>query len=212
MKIKLWTMAILLMLACFAFVSSASACALPDEGLSNRLQCGRLSARLLSQDVSVSVASDVVNSPRGTSPNDAMPVPDAWQDMGPGGSIWYKIPYSENFRVLDFWLETNLPDVASFSIYSPDQTEGLSPATRPVGRGTHSKSDPDNVIRWKASYAKPGIWYIYLFNNTEKPISFKLNNNQQSTPVKKCISYWEYLPSGQYVLWTDCGFYTGPKD
>jgi hypothetical protein len=212
MKIRFYAIAIFLMLICFSAVSSVSACELPDEGLPSRLQCGRLSARSLFQNPSVSVASDVASSPRGTSPNDAMSVPDAWQDMGPGDSVWYKTPYSENFRVLEFWLETNLPDVASFSIYSPDQTDGLSAATKPVGRGTHSKSDPDNVIRWKASYAKPGVWYIYLFNKTDKPISFKLNNNQQTTPVKKCISYWEYLPTGEYVLWTDCGFYTGPKD
>ncbi len=212
MKIRFYAIAILLILAYFVSVPSASACVLLNEGTSSLSECRRLAVQVMSQVASISVASNIVNSLRGTSPNDAMPVPDGWQDMGPMGSVWYKIPYSENFRLLEFWLEMNLPDVAGFSIYSPDQTDGLSPATKPVGRGTHSKNDPDNVIRWKASYAKPGVWYIYLYNRTDKPISFKLNNNQEYTPVKKCISYWEYLPTGQYVLWTDCGFYTGPKD
>lgn len=212
MKIRIGVILVSMLLANFAVLSAASACVLPDEGVTSRLECVRYSAPSLSQDSSTRAATNISIPPQGTSPNDAMPVPDGWQDMEPGGSVWYKIPYSENFRLLEFWLEMNLPDVAGFSIYSPDQTDGLSPATKPVGRGTHSKNDPDNLIRWKASYAKPGIWYIYLYNRTDKPISFKMNNNQQYTPVKKCISYWEYLPTGQYVLWTDCGFYTGPHE
>lgn len=205
MKIKFTIIAFILALTNFTTLSPAAACVPSDEDATNRLACVRFPPR-------APAAALVVKNPQGTSPQDALSVPDAWQSMGPHGSVWYKIPYSENFRLLEFWLEMNLPNVAGFSIFSPEQIEGLSPATKPVGRGTHSQSDPENIIRWKASYAKPGVWYLYLYNRTDQPISFKMNSNQQSTPVKKCISYWEYLPTGEYVLWTDCGFYTGPKD
>lgn len=148
--------------------------------------------------------------PLGVSPATARDVPDEWQALDPHASVWYKTSYSDSFRLLEYWLETNLPDVAEFAVYSPDQKDGLSAATRPVGRGTHSKNDLENIIRWKAGYALPGIWYVYLTNRTDNPISFKLNHNQENVQTKTCISYWEPL-GGVMILWTDCGRYGPPK-
>ena len=151
-----------------------------------------------------SIASAVpVNIPSGTSPSAARDVPDEWQFLDPHASVWYKTTYSDNFRMLEYWLEMNRPDVAGFAVYAPQQSDGLSAATKPIGRGTHNKNDPDNVLRWKAGYAWPGIWYVLLTNNTDQPISYKLNQNQAVVPTKTCFSYWEVIID-QPAYWTEC--------
>ena len=94
--------------------------------------------------------------------------------------------------MLEYWLETNRIDAASFAVYSPQQSDGLSAATKPIGRGTHNKSDPDTVLRWKAGYAWPGIWYVLLTNNTDQPVSYRLNHNQENVAAKTCISSPEF--------------------
>ena len=180
----------------------SSACIIDDDGLSNCI--------LPKPAVAVPSVALAPPLPLGDSPAQARDVPNEWQALEPRASIWYKTDYSDSFRLLEYWLETNLPDVASVAVYSPDQTEGLSAATKPIGRGTRNKNDPDNVIRWKAGYAKPGVWYVYLSNNTDQPVSYKLNHNQENVQAKNCISYWETI-NGTLVYWTDCGRYGPPK-
>lgn len=187
---------------------AVSACELPDESANPRtVRC--TTTKTVSTPVPIIPIAALAS---GDDPIRARELSETWQVLEPGKYLWYKTPYSEGFRILEFWLETAVPNTISMAFYSPDQTPGLSTATKPIGRGTHSNGDPDTILRWKAGYAKPGVWYILLTNNTNQPASFKLNSNMQNTAVKKCISYWETLPTGEYVYWTDCGFYTGPHD
>ena len=199
-------------LTLFSFLMPAPtfACALDDSA---PLTCNPRQRWAGSQVLIGSIAATPTPEsiiPSGASPAEARDVPNEWQVLEPRASVWYKTAYSDNFRMLEYWLETNLPDVASFAVYAPQQSEDLSPATKPVGRGTHNKKDPDNIIRWVAGYAWPGTWYLLLTNNSDQPVSYKLNHNQETVPTKTCISYWEPL-NGVMVLWTDCGRYGPPK-
>lgn len=208
MKTKFFGLICFFVLFIFLTPGSSLACSLEED---NALARCNLRPRPSASQVLVSSAAptSVAKIPSGASPSEARDVPNEWQALEPRASIWFKTDYSDNFRLLEYWLETNRPDVASLAIYAPQQSDGLSAATRPVGRGTHSKNDPDNLIRWKAGYAWPGVWYVLLTNNTDQPISFKLNHNQETVPVKNCISYWETV-QGVLTYWTDCGLHTGP--
>ncbi|MBI5035541.1 MAG: hypothetical protein HZB51_33875 [Chloroflexi bacterium] len=209
MKIKILVSALVFALLAFLTPLASFACILEEDGTSLRCNLRPRSVPSPTRVVSAAVPALAVKIPSGTSPIEAREIPNEWQLMQPRTSIWFKTDYSNNYRLLDYWLETNRADALSFAVYSPQQSDGLGADTKPVGRGTRSKNDPDTIIRWKADYAWPGVWYLLLTNHTDEPVSYKLNHNQEAVPTKACISYWEPL-NGSMFLWTDCGRYGPP--
>lgn len=146
---------------------------------------------------------------KGDKPDTAMDITGTWQILDPGKSVWYKTS-SQFYRIIDLYLETNVEgirDRLGMNVYSPDQLEELY-SNKPIGRGTPYKSSPSTVLNWKSDYAKAGVWNIQINNLTSSPLSYKFSMSESSTSQKNCHGYWETLPTGAYVYWIDCGFYT----
>jgi hypothetical protein len=152
----------------------------------------------------VSVAA-AAPQPKGDSPFTAMPVTGATYTLEPGRVHWYKIDNGNNF-FLNVWLEAGGRGGITLALYAPEQANGLSVDTQPKGRGAPVKNEPTVDLLWKGSYAT-GVWHALVRNYDPFPVQYKLGT-QQSTTERNCISYWEWLPTGAYVLWTDCGHYT----
>lgn len=142
--------------------------------------------------------------PKGDSPATARPINGDLHTLDAGGVAWYKIDNGNNF-FLDVWLDASGRGGITFAVFAPEQINGLSVDTQPKGRGAAAKNDPRDLI-WKGSYAM-GVWHVLVRNHNPAPVQFKLGT-MQSTTDRKCVSYWEWLPTGAYVLWTDCGMYT----
>lgn len=142
--------------------------------------------------------------PKGDSPQAAKTITDDWQTIEAGGVQWYKIDNGNNFY-LDVWLDANRQSGISFALYAPEQINGLNVDTPPKGRGAPVKADPSHDQWWKGSYAT-GVWHILVRNYNQTTVQYKIGTKQSSAD-RRCVSYWEYLPTGGYVLWTDCGLY-----
>ncbi len=145
-------------------------------------------------------------APRGDSPAAARDITDGWQSIEPGASIWFKTNYSDGYRVIDLSVDSLTKDALGLSIFSPDQMDTWW-SSKPVGRGTYNKGQPEHALTWVATYAKAGVWYLLLQNYATSPVSYRLNGNISATDTKKCVGYWETV-SGVYMYWVDCGHYT----
>ncbi len=138
---------------------------------------------------------------RGTSPFDAMEVQDTWRNLDAGASEWYKIDNGNNFY-LSVWLDAKGISGVTLSAFAPEQANGLSASTPPKGRGAPVKYDPSHDQFWLGAQAR-GVWHILVTNTNTFPVQYKIGD-KQSTEERNCISYWETLPTGQYVYWTAC--------
>lgn len=144
-------------------------------------------------------------TPKGDAPSSAMAVTGEWVTLAAGAVHWYKIDNGNNF-FLDLWLDANGKSDITLAVYAPEQANALSVNLPPKGRGTPNKSDPTHDLYWKGSSAN-GTWYALVRNYNTVPVQYRLGI-QQSTTDRNCVSYWERLPTGEYVYWTDCGHYT----
>ncbi len=143
--------------------------------------------------------------PKGDSPFSAMTMTDQWQTIEAGARQWYKIDNGNNFY-LDVWLDAYGRGNLTLAMYAPEQTNHLSPDLPPKGRGGPVKNEPTHDLYWSGAYAT-GTWYALVTNYNTVPVQYRIGTKQSSTD-RNCVSYWEFLPTGQYVLWTDCGHYT----
>lgn len=145
--------------------------------------------------------------PKGDSPQSARPISQDWETIGPKGVVWYRIDNGNNY-FLEFWLDANGTRNISFSIFSPDQANDLSVATKPKGVGSFDKYSGHDLI-WKG-YRAIGSWYALVRNFNDFPVQYKVGI-RESTTERNCWGYWEWLPTGELVYWIDCGNYTsGP--
>jgi hypothetical protein len=136
----------------------------------------------------------------GDSPENAMEVPEDFVKINPGSRLWFKI--GSDGSHIDVWMTTYAQPGLGFAVYAPNQDLG-APETKPKGVGTYPNSDP-NTLRWSGgSWTQRGIWYAVVTNTSDKALSFKLSSNQFLVN-HNCHSYWENLPSGEYVYWTAC--------
>ena len=124
--------------------------------------------------------------------------------IDPGSVHWYKIDNGKNFY-LDVYIDANGASDITLAMFSPEQTNALSVDLPPKGRGGIVKNEPHDLI-WKGSYAT-GVWYALVRNYGTMPIQYKIGTAQSSSD-RNCVSYPETLPTGQHVIWTDCGHYT----
>jgi hypothetical protein len=153
--------------------------------------------------VSVPVTATVVAkaTPKGDSPFTARAMTGEWDTIPPGGQVWYRINNENNFY-LDIWMDTYGRPGVVFNVYSPEQINGLSANTSPKGRNSTTKSDPTHDWWWKGAQAN-GIWHVLVLNTTSTPMQYRIHY-KQTTEDRVCRSYWEWLPTGQYVYWTAC--------
>ncbi len=144
-------------------------------------------------------------TPKGDSPHSPLSVEDKWQTLGPHQVHWYKIDNGQNYY-LDLWLDANGRGNVTLSVFAPEQINELSVGTKPKGTGAPAKNEPTHDLYW-SGYRATGIWHALVINHNDVPVQYKVGS-KQSTTDRKCVSYWEWLPTGLYVLWTDCGLYT----
>ncbi len=196
------------------------ACLLPDSDTpSNALgvadKCPVVPIQLFVAKVApptpVAVAKAVVTPtpvrPKGDSPQSARPISQDWETVGPNGVVWYRIDNGNNY-FLEFWLDANGTRNITFSIFSPEQANDLSVATKPKGVGAFDKYSGHDLF-WKG-YRATGSWYALVRNFNDFPVQYKVGI-RESTTERNCWGYWEWLPTGEYVYWIDCGNYTsGP--
>jgi hypothetical protein len=184
--------------------SSASACVLvyddPMKCENHRPAFARLSdqATLVAAAVSQNAAIATLRS--GDSPSNAIPADDKWMSIAPGASVWLKM---ENGRatVMDLWLDANGQGGLNLFVYAPDISAGLNTNTKPTGRGTFNRLEPSHDLLWRGQSPNGGTWHALVTNGNSIPISFKLGFVRTAV-VRDCSGpYWEYLPSGEYILW-----------
>lgn len=196
--------------------SSDPSCFLPDgTGVTNALGIGEtcpppfLPPRMVSTPTPtpkpatapVTGTLTAKTQPKGDSPYTARTMTGEWETIAPGQQIWYRINNENNFY-LDIWMDTYGRPGVNFAVYSPDQVNNLSAATVPKGRSAAIKNDPTHDWWWKGAQAM-GIWHVLVTNTTTMPIQYRIGY-KQATEERICRSYWEYLPTGQYVYWTAC--------
>lgn len=141
-------------------------------------------------------------TPLGTSPSTARAITDTWSSLDPKESIWFKTDDSDGYREIQLWVDTPSQGALALSILSPDQLDSWW-NVKPVGRGSYNPGLPAHALTWTAAYAKPGVWYALLQNNTDAPVPYRLGGNITSTATKLCHGYWETL-RGTAIYWIDC--------
>jgi hypothetical protein len=157
--------------------------------------------------VARAVATPTRVQPKGDSPQSARGITQDWETVGPNGVVWYRIDNGNNY-FLEFWLDANGTRNITFSIFSPEQTNDLSVATKPKGVGAFDKYSGHDLF-WKG-YRATGTWHVLVRNFNDFPVQYKVGI-RESTTERNCWGYWEWLPTGEYVYWIDCGNYTsGP--
>jgi hypothetical protein len=145
--------------------------------------------------------------PKGDSPQSARAISQDWETIAPHGVVWYRIDNGNNY-FLEFWLDANGTRNITFSIFAPEQANDLSVATKPKGVGSFDKYSGHDLF-WKG-YRATGSWYALVRNYNDFPVQYKVGI-RESTTERNCWGYWEWLPTGDYVYWIDCGNYTsGP--
>ncbi|HEX7592780.1 MAG TPA: hypothetical protein VF429_01285 [Anaerolineae bacterium] len=200
-------MALLPIVLLAANASAVSACEL---GSGSDSGCGDWHFRQR-QIVPVPIAAiKVASAPRGDSPATALEIADTWRAIDPGASVWFKTNDSASYRDIELWIDSPASNALDLSIFSPDQTGGLGVNSKPVGRGSFNKGEPQHALTWKAGYAKGGIWYALVQNFSNAPVSYKLDGNLSSTDAKFCHGYWETL-RGQLIYWVDCNPLHNPQ-
>jgi hypothetical protein len=193
----LFSISSLFLLVAFALIATTlrvNACEMGDESGS---VCRSWHARLLP-----SPNPTATSTPRGDRPETARAITDTWSSIDPHASIWFKTEDSPGYREIELWVDTPSQGALGLSILSPDQMDTWW-NVKPVGRGSYNPGLPSHALTWTAAYAKAGVWYALLQNNTDVPVSYRLDGNITSTATKLCHGYWESL-NGATIYWIDC--------
>ena len=148
-------------------------------------------------------------TPRGDRPETARTITDTWSSIDPHASIWFKTDDSTGYREIELWVDTPSQGALGLSILSPDQMDSWWNA-KPIGRGSNNPGEPGHALTWIAAYARDGIWYAILQNNSDAAVSYRLYGNFASTATKSCHGYWETLNGGP-IYWIDCNPIHNPQ-
>ena len=182
---------------------SAFACILVSDEVTRCESARPASARqpdLLTPAAAVSQVVAVTPLSVGDSPANAIPAEDKWMTIGPGAGVWLKL---ENGRatVINLWLDANGQGGLNLFVYAPDISAGLNANTKPTGRGTFNRLEPSHDLIWRGQSPNGGTWHALVTNSNSIPVAFKLGFVRTAV-VRECSGpYWEFLPSGEYVLW-----------
>jgi hypothetical protein len=148
-------------------------------------------------------------TPRGDRPETARSITDTWSSIDPHASIWFKTDDSTGYREIELWVDTPSQGALGLSILSPDQMDSWWNA-KPIGRGSYNPGEPGHALTWKAAYARDGIWYALLQNNSDAAVSYRVYANTAFTATKSCHGYWETLNGGP-IYWIDCNPIHNPQ-
>ena len=126
-------------------------------------------ALLLLMGASSVLAAD----PTGTSPDDGLAPTCMYQPLGPGASVWLKIPYRFDDR-MQFTLDAYGVGGVKFNVY-PSAT-----ASSPMGTGTYNPNEPTHDLNWEGRLQQDGFFYILVTNTNPfaVPYCFCVNEKQ----------------------------------
>lgn len=137
----------------------------------------------------------------GDSAANALEINNDDQFIDAGARLWYKI--GSDGSHIDVAILTYGQPGLNFAVYAPNNQNFSAPDLKPTGIGTYSNSDP-TTLRWAGgSWTQRGTWYGIVTNTSSTRLKFKIGSSQSAVD-KTCLSYWETLPSGQYVYWNKC--------
>lgn len=142
---------------------------------------------------------------KGGSPYDAIDITGVWDTIAPNKQVWFKTGVQTAYPLrgiiaLDAYGKKGI----DFAVFSPEQAGDLNVLTTPKGRGAYDRAIPTHDLIWNGGSPKSGVWYVLLTNSNPVPVDYKLISTFSATEHKNCFQYWEYLPSGAYILWTEC--------
>ena len=138
----------------------------------------------------------------GKTPEDAIDANDNWLLLGPKAVLWYRLPYGSDPQKLEVWLDAWGKAGLTLAVFSPASELDLWNAKH-TGMGAYNKSQASHDLWWSGESIVAGTWYVKVTNNTDIPMDHKVGYNQ-AFYSRTCVSYWESLPTGQYVYWTAC--------
>jgi hypothetical protein len=154
-------------------------------------------------------AASPASSPRGTSTADAFSISDSWQTVGPNGVGWWNLGYGRDAQILEVWLDSQMPDSLGLAVFAPDISDGLSASTKPTGRGSYNKFEPNHALKWRGQSPREGTWYALVTNSSQSAVPYRVGF-QRTQVDRNCTSYWENVTvpwaggSGGQVYWTLC--------
>ncbi|MBI5030437.1 MAG: hypothetical protein HZB51_07915 [Chloroflexi bacterium] len=151
-------------------------------------------SRVIRPTAKPGVQQAVPQAPSGTSPSSPMLPGDAWQTLGAGAQVWYRIGYGGVH--MDVLLEAKPLEGVTMDVFAPNQLG------QPIGRGTFQKALGGLVWaggHWNAD----GSWLARIHNSNPASVQYKLSSNSKDISNKTCESYWEHIGTAP-VYWTVC--------
>ena len=137
----------------------------------------------------------VVTAPNGDSPTNAM-IPDGRsRTIAPGASAWYKI--GSGGEHIEAFLDANPLSGIALYVYAPGNLSD------PIGQGSLQKST-GRLVWAGGHWRSEGAWLARVANNNPMAVQYTLTSSGQAMGNKSCYSYWENLPTGQRIYWTEC--------
>jgi len=153
------------------------------------------SAPMSSSRPPANFAPPVVTAPNGDSPANAMTADGGSRTLAPGASAWYKI--GNGGEHIEVSLDANPLSGMALYVYAPGNTSD------PIGQGSLQKST--GRLTWAGGHWRSeGAWLARVANNNPMAVQYTLTSSGQAIGNKSCYGYWENLPTGQRIYWTEC--------
>jgi len=108
--------------------------------------------------------------PSGSSPDDGLAPTCSNQPLGPGASVWLKIPYRFDYR-LQFMLDSNGAGGVTFAVYSS------ATASSPVGSGSYNPNV--NALNWEGQLQQDGFYYVLVTNTNPFAVQYHFCVNEK---------------------------------
>jgi hypothetical protein len=148
-----------------------------------------------SNPASLNVPPPDVNPRSSASPQNALMPDGSPHILAAGASVWYKV--GKGGEHIDVFLDSPLLSGMVLQIYAPGNLSD------PVGQGTLQKGT--GRLAWAGGHwNSDGDWMARVTNNNPLPANYTLTSSVRDISNKSCYGYWEYLPTGQYVYWSEC--------
>jgi hypothetical protein len=119
---------------------------------------------------------------------------DAWQTLGAGAQVWYKI--GNGGVHIDVLLQAQPLDGVTMDVFAPTQLG------QPIGRGTYQNA-LGGLVWAGGHWSSEGDWLARINNSNQMPVQYKLSSNVKDISNKTCHSYWEHIGTAP-VYWTIC--------
>jgi hypothetical protein len=137
----------------------------------------------------------VVTAPGGDNPANALIPNGGSRTLASGASVWYKV--GNGGEHIEVSLDANPLSGMALYVYAPGNSSD------PIGQGSLQKST--GRLFWAGGHwQSEGAWLARVANNNPMAVQYTLTSSGQAIGNKSCYSYWENLPTGQRVYWTEC--------